>query len=195
LLIEELTEMVGKNSFCQGDSGCCASLTQLASEAPKKKGKTIVIDFLYLDNETCGPCTGTESSIDEAIADVSSVLSSTGVEVVVNRILIENEEMAVNHRFASSPTVRINGRDIALEEEEAICPSCGDIAGEEVTCRVWTWNGENHSSLPKGLLIDAILSSIYGGGADDKADEEASEAEYVLPENIRRFFVGKGCCR
>lgn len=175
---------------CSDNSSCCTPVTIEVSK-PAEEARTLAIDFLYLDNETCGPCTGTESSLNEALNDVAAVLSSTGIKVKVNSIFIENEDLAKIHRFLSSPTIRINGHDLALNIEEESCPSCSQIAGEEISCRVWKWHGKTYSIPPKGMITEAILSYIYGSNTGGTISVESEE--YVLPDNLKRFFAGKGC--
>ncbi len=68
-----------------------------------EEGKKIIIDFLYLDLYICTRCQGTDEGLDKAIEDVAAVLKLTGIEVVVNKIHIINKEMAIQHKFVSSP--------------------------------------------------------------------------------------------
>ena len=123
---------------CQGDcSACCPSYEQgKPGGAGGKNIKNIVIDFMYLDLEVCDRCRETESVLEEAVMGVAKVLEMTGAEVVINKIHIDSEEKAVQHRFESSPTVRVNGRDIQLEVKESLCESCGELCGDQVDCRV-----------------------------------------------------------
>ena len=78
-------------------------------------------------------CQGTEDSLEEAIEDVAKVLELAGAEVVVNKIHIDSKEKAIQYRFESSPTIRINGKDIQLEIKESLCESCVDCAGMKWT--------------------------------------------------------------
>jgi len=71
-----------------------------------------VIDFLYLDLSVCTRCQGTDQSLEDALAEVSGLLGAAGAEVIVNKINVTSEELAIQHRFVSSPTIRVNGRDI-----------------------------------------------------------------------------------
>ena len=193
--------MVNKNSIssesscCSCDPGCC--------DTPKETGvkkRRIVIDFLYLDLSICTRCQGTDTSLDEALAEVSKVLEATGFEVDVNKINVTTEELAVEHKFVSSPTIRVNGRDIQMEVEESLCESCGDLCGEEVDCRVWVYQGKEYTVPPKAMIIEAILKEIYGGN-----DNKQAEQEYIMPENLKRFYAavnqknkdmktGNSCC-
>lgn len=157
------------------------------SKIMKKKRKKIIIDFLFLDLSICTRCQGTESSLEEAIKDVAKVLELAGIEVVVNKIHIDSKEKAIQYRFESSPTIRINGNDIQLEMRESLCESCGDLCGDEVDCRVWVYKGKEYNVPPKAMIIDAILREVY---SDKKAqlNNRVGKEAYQLPENLRRFF-------
>jgi hypothetical protein len=88
--------------------------------------------------------------------------------------------------FVSSPTIRLNGRDIQLDVRENLCESCGDLCGEDMDCRVWVYQGKEYSTPPKAMIIDAILREVYGGAAMAPQTPPKIEA---LPENLRRFFA------
>lgn len=164
---------------CGCGAGCCAS----QAEEPEGK-RQIIIDFLYLDVEVCTWCKGTEDSLNGALNDVSAVLSASGVEVIVNRIHVDSEEKAERLRFASSPTIRVNGRDIQLEGKESKCESCGDLCGDEVDCRVWLYQGKEYTSPPKAMIIDAILREVYA----QRTTAEAATEKFVVPDNLKKFF-------
>ena len=179
--------MVNKNggisplsSCCSCEPGCC--------DAPKDtemEKRRIVIDFLYLDLSVCTRCQGTDSNLDEALAEISKVLEATGVEVVVNKINVTTEELAIQHRFVSSPTIRVNGNDIQMEVKESLCESCGDLCGDEVDCRIWVYQGKDYTVPPKAMIIEAILKEIYGGSKGFSSIMQ----DYVMPENLRHFYA------
>ncbi len=131
---------------------------------------------------------GAENALMEAVAGVAKVLELAGVEVVVNKIHIDSEERAVQHRFESSPTIRINGKDIQLETRESLCESCGELCGDEVDCRVWVYNGREYNVPPKAMIVEAMLKEIYGGGLEGAGKGE-KEKEYRMPENLKKFFA------
>ncbi|MGE5579934.1 MAG: DUF2703 domain-containing protein [Bacillota bacterium] len=167
---------------CSCGPSCCASPSE--SQVTRKG---VVIDFLYLDLSVCTRCQGTDDSLDEALSEIERVLKATGKEVVVNRINVTTEELAVKHRFVSSPTIRVNGRDIQMEVKETLCESCGDLCGDEVNCRVWVYQGEEYDVPPKAMIIEAVLREVYGG----QDDRRPAQQDYVLPENLRRFYAAK----
>lgn len=171
--------MINDSGCCSCGSGCC--------DAPKDvvlEKKFITIDFLFLDVSVCTRCQGADASLDEALSEVSKVLKATNVEVEVNKINVINEELAVQHKFISSPTIRVNGRDIQMDIKESLCESCGDLCGDEVDCRVWFYKGVEYTVPPKAMIIEAILKAVYRGDEGDKS----AEKEYILPDNLKHFY-------
>ena len=181
------------------------SVTTLVAPVESSAGRPrIAIDFMYLDLDVCTRCRGTDANLGTALAEVESLLGAAGGEVVVRRTLVESEEQAWALGFVSSPTIRVNGRDIALESRESRCESCEACAcNGTVECRVWVWRGEEHTEAPTAMIVDAILREVYGG-ARQLGPEPAAVAD--VPENLKRFFEGKarqarppaaavsGCC-
>lgn len=161
--------------------------------------KTLNLDFLYLDNQVCDRCRGTETALDEALERLQPVLAVTGDRVEVRRHHVTSAEQAERLGMRSSPTVLINGRDAAGRIEETSCGGCSDLAGGTgVSCRAWTHEGEQSEIAPVGLLVDAMLRALYQG------DEALGpRADGSLPDNLRTFFEnvgaggacsGAGCC-
>lgn len=172
---------INNSSCCSCAPGCCVSIPDNAVLDKKR----LVIDFLYLDLSVCTRCQGTDNTLDEALAEVSKVLEATGTEVVLNKINVNTEELAVAYKFKSSPTIRVNGHDIQIEVRESLCESCGDLCGDEVYCRVWVYQGNEYTVPPKAMIIEAILKEVYGGNRGD----DATEQEYVMPDNLKYFYA------
>ena len=103
-------------SCCSCGSSCCQ---------PEQAKKEVIIDFLYLDLSVCERCQGAESSLEEALREVAKVLEATGTEVKVNKININTKELAEEYKFLSSPTIRVNGRDIQMEFKESLSNLAG----------------------------------------------------------------------
>ena len=159
----------------------------IAKQAPKS-AQQLTIDFLYLDLTSCTRCRGTDRSLEAGLAAASDLLAAAGVEVGVRKVHIQSEAEARAWRFVSSPTIRINGSDIALELRESSCGSeaCTDGCGEHIACRVWTFGNREYTEPPVELIVDAVLRHVYG-----LPTEQAADRPYQLPENLSRFFAGQ----
>jgi hypothetical protein len=171
-----------------------------AAAQPTLSPRTLRIEFLFLDLTTCTRCRGADGSLDAALEVVEATLAAAGVEVEVDKVLVASAAQARALRFVSSPTIRVDGLDVALELRESSCGSeaCTDGCGEQIACRVWVWRGEEYTEPPVAMIVDAVLRGAYGGAL---ADTERPQSEaYVLPENLARFFAAKpapaktACC-
>ncbi len=164
------------NACCSCGSSCCE---------PQQEKKKVVIDFLYLDLSVCERCQGTESNLDSALNELSAVLQAAGYQVEVNKINITSPELAVKYEFLSSPTIRVNGRDIAMKVTETVCKDCGDLCGSDTVCRSWVYEGIEHSEPPKAMIVEAVLKEVF-----DSAEKPAAKEAYALPQNLAEFFAG-----
>lgn len=164
-----------------------------AKELPRQQNfspRQIDIEFLFLDLNTCTRCVGTNASLEIAIDSVKQVLMLTGAELNVNKVLIDSEEKAKAHHFFTSPTIRVNGRDIALETKESRCDSCTDLCGceEGTNCRIWVYKGQEYTEAPVAMIMEALLQEVYG--TSPKATKASSDYDEV-PENLQNFFAGQ----
>jgi hypothetical protein len=62
------------------------------------------VDVLYVADCPAHPA---------AVELVKQVLASEGVRADIHEVLVRGERMASELRFCGSPTIRINGRDVA----------------------------------------------------------------------------------
>ena len=147
----------------------------------------LAIDLLALDLDACGRCSGTAANLEAALAAVGPLLRQAGVEVAARKIVVKTADEAQQLRFESSPTIRINGRDIAGESRESSCRDCGELCGcsGQVDCRVWVWQGQEHLEAPSEMILDAILNAP----AQSDLACPATSQPFQLPENLRRFFA------
>lgn len=150
----------------------------------------IAIELFALDLNTCTRCTGTLANIQKAIEMIDQILEVTDVAVQVHEILVKSEDDARRHHFTTSPTVRINGRDIAFETMESQCDACTDLCGceEGTDCRVWLYKGEEYNEAPVGLIVEAILGEVLSAPIPTGSQPVAYED---VPENLQRFFAGQ----
>jgi hypothetical protein len=165
-------------------------MTKLKQDANRK---TVEIEFLFLDLETCQRCKDTDASLEAALNTVKSMLASAGVTVLMRKTLVDTEQRAVELGFVSSPTIRVNGKDIALELRESRCDTCADACGcdGEIDCRVWVWQGREYTEAPEPMIVDAILSAVYGGHEQAASKPAAGGLGGTAPENLKRFYVSK----
>ena len=100
-------------------------------------------------------------------------------------------EQARELQFVTSPTIRVDGRDISPEPLESECGADGCGCGPGASCRLWRYAGADHTAAPVGLIVDAILSALYAGPA--AADTPTA---YEVPDNLIRVLAGGrgGCC-
>ena len=157
--------------------------------------RSIAIDLLYLDLSTCQRCQGTDANLDRALQMVEHVVSATGTDVTVRKIRVDSLEQARELRFLSSPTIRVNGGDIAFEVLESECGSDACDCAPGASCRMWRYRGEEYSAAPVGLIVDVILAELYGGAS--RPDPVATP--YEAPDNLVRIFSqpasrAGGCC-
>jgi len=153
--------------------------------------RMINIEFLYIDLTVCTRCKGTDANLQEALSEVSRILEAAGADVSVRKILVESEAQAKALGFFSSPTIRINGKDIALEFRESRCESCEACAGGgPVNCRVWVFQGKEYTEAPTAMIVDAILREAYRDASSQKPSARTRKLREV-PDSLRRFFRGK----
>ena len=109
--------------------------------------------------------------------------------VMANQVEVPSmttREIAQQHRFLSSPTIRVNGRDICTKVAENDCGCCGEISGAQVDCRVFKYGGKIFEVPPKAMLANAVLSAIFRSDIDVEQDQI-----FTMPENLTRFYNGK----
>lgn len=160
---------------CLDPKACCAS----PSATPLR------LDAFYLDAVVCERCRNTLSSLDEALELLRPILDLAGIPLTVHRVHIDSLALAKRHRFVSSPTVRVNGVDVAEGLTENECLQCGDLCGDHVTCRTFTYRGKVTTELPVGLIVEAVLRAWLA------PVPTPSLPPYEVPENLKRFFHAK----
>ena len=165
-------------------TGCCRDI--------KKTKKVIKVEYLYLDINTCERCIGTDTVLEHVLKELSGAFKLAGYSIVYKKVQIKTAEMAQVYRFLSSPTIRVNGRDICASVQENNCGCCGDIAGTQVNCRVFSYNGKKYEVPPKEMLAQRILKMAF-----QPQLPSLHIRKYVLPKNLKNFFDGKQqkCCQ
>ena len=132
--------------------------------------KVVVIEYLYLDLNTCESCVRTEKVLESMLEDLRHAFKIAGYDLEYHKVLIETAEMAIAYRFLSSPTIRVNGRDICNYVKENNCGCCEDIDGTPLAEMI-------AEEIIKWALIPKLPSFLLD--------------EYVLPDDLKKFFDGK----
>lgn len=142
------------------------------------------IDYLCLDLSVCDRCQGTDKRVEAAIEQLRDVMDMAGYRLEMRTGLILNDELAVEHKFKSSPTVRVNGVDICPEAIENPCDCCKDLSDYDVTCRQFEFNGKLYEVPPTAYVVKRILEIVFGS-------EQPSDEPYEIPVNIKGFLDGR----
>lgn len=163
-----------KPDACECAGGCAAE-------------KQVLVEYLYLDLNTCERCIGTDLELVEVLDILTPALRLAGYDVQYKKVEMSTAELAREHRFLSSPTIRVNGRDIGGPVKENDCGCCSDISGTDVECRVWESEGQTYEVPPKELLAEEILRTVFSESTFDCGCDS-----YTMPENLETFYTGKG---
>jgi hypothetical protein len=161
-------------------------MTVPATTAPTR---TLEIEFLFLDLATCTRCRATDATLLEAVERTRPALDALGVAVNVTKTLVASEAQARTLGFVSSPTIRINGVDIAGELVESACDSCSEscACNGGVDCRDWLWQDQRSHEPPLGLIVEAIMR--HAGGIDPASATSSPAGSGSVPANLRRYFA------
>lgn len=177
--VGEDTGWTPPNGQRAAEEACC-SCGEAASE------RKIVVEYLYLDLQTCNRCIETDKVLDEVMLTLTPALKLAGFEVAYHKVEMETEELATQYQFLSSPTIRVNGLDICQSVVENRCGCCSDFSGTNVDCRVFEYNGATYEVPPKEMLAETILQTVFG-----QTKSGCCCVGYELPENLKDFFEGK----
>jgi NAD-dependent dihydropyrimidine dehydrogenase PreA subunit len=161
-------------------------VTECGNEDDYTKPKTVQVEYLYLDLNTCERCIGTDQELREVLLTLSPALALAGYAIEYRKVEMTTRELAMQHRFLTSPTIRVNGCDICATVAENDCGCCGEISGTQVDCRVFEYDGETFEVPPKAMLAESILSVVFGNQT-----EIQPQGGYTMPENLRSFYEGK----
>ncbi len=145
---------------------------------------SINLEYLYLDVSVCTRCQGSDLNLEEAVETLKSKYPSQ--EIDLDKIHINTIDVALEQKFVSSPTIRINGQDLPVEFKENNCDSCGDFCGDNVDCRIWVHDGVEYESAPTQMIVDLVSQYI-----DGRLELEAVDTTYSIPENVIHFFAAR----
>lgn len=151
--------------------------------------RQLQIDFLFLDLDSCTRCRATDATLLEAIERTRPALDAASVAVSMTKTLVYNKTQARQLGFVSSPTIRIDGIDIAGELVESACDTCSEACACDggVDCRDWIYHGERSTEPPVGLIVEAIMRHAVGTESGGSSPPRPEPRE--VPENLRQYFA------
>lgn len=121
-----------------------------------------------------------------------------GIELRYRQVVVQTAEEAKKYGLLTSPTIRLNGRDIAQDIRESLCESCGDLTDNntKVDCREWHYRGKVYPAAPLPLLLESIMGAMV---KIDETTPVVPSSFDELPENLQRYFDnkkgrGSSCC-
>lgn len=175
-----------------GDSAEDIEKESLSSETNTEQmsRKILQVDLLVIDLNTCKRCVPTGDQLKVAVNLLTPVAEILGIDLRYHEIVVQTPEEAKDHALFSSPTIRLNGRDIAQDIRESECESCGDLTlnNTSVDCREWHYRGKVYPAAPVPLLIEAIMGSMLN---IDEISMVVPTPLEELPENLQRYFDNK----
>ena len=193
--VGEDTGWTPPNGSTVSEEACCSCGCGETSEKDEENSpcgcgvvsaKKLLIEYMYLDLQTCDRCIGTDNVLDEVMMIVTPAFQLAGYTVEYNKIEMDTAETAEKYKFMSSPTIRVNGRDICTSVKENSCGCCSDISGTDVDCRVFEYSGVTYEVPPKEMLAGVVFKTVFG-----QENSACSCGGYELPENLKEFFEGK----
>ncbi|MGB2645150.1 MAG: hypothetical protein WBG02_20470 [Candidatus Acidiferrum sp.] len=88
-----------------------------------------------------------------AVKLAKDVLAAEGITTEVNEVLVRDEQMASELKFPGSPTIRIDGRDVAGEPKTA--------KNFALSCRIYP--GSKQIGLPPAEIVHRAVSEARQG--------------------------------
>lgn len=120
---------------------------------PGEEQRTVAIDLLFGDLESCGRCMDAAINLEVALGALEGVLGTTGTRVAVRRTHVRSTAQAKELGVLSSPTIRVNGRDVELGSSKGACggSGCGCGCAPGIAC-----GGE----APVHVIVDAVVAAL-----------------------------------
>jgi len=158
--------------------------------------RQLIVELLVIDLQTCARCVPTDAQLKKAVKILEPTAEALGIDLVQMTTVVKSREEALRRALHSSPTIRINGLDIAQDIRESRCESCAEIvgAGASVDCREWHYKGSVYPAAPLPFLLESIMEAMLKVDSLSRIEPEPLDR---LPENLERFFSegpGRSCC-
>ncbi len=161
--------------------------------------KALNVDLLVIDLSACKRCVPTGDQLRSAVNLLAPVAEALEIDLRYHEIVVQTPAEAKENALVTSPTIRLNGRDIAQDIRESVCESCGDLTenNTSVDCREWHYRGKVYFAAPLPMLVEAIMGAMLN---IDELPLVVPAPLSELPENLERYFndkkqtAGSSCC-
>lgn len=152
--------------------------------------RVLNIELVVIDLTTCARCVPTGDQLENAVRLLAPAAEAMGIDLKYQAIVVQSEAEAKQHALVSSPTIRINGRDIAQDIRESVCESCGDLTENNtvVDCREWHYRGRVYSSAPLPMLLETIMTAMLNIDQEPPVTPAPLDE---LPENLKAYFQNR----
>lgn len=189
----------GQTSCCCQTSSCAEASKDISLSTPAKLGvkareslgnkKTLNIELLAIDLNTCQRCAPTSANLKTAVRLLTPVAEALGIQLNLQEIVVQTPEQAKKLALLSSPTIRINGQDIAQDIRESECESCAELTQNKIpiNCREWHYQGRVYFAAPLPLLLEAIMKAMLNIDKPPVVPLPLAK----LPENLQKYFKNK----
>jgi len=136
---------------------------------------TLSIEFIEVAmlpeaRSSCSACDTVRARLETAVGTLSPAFAALGLEPRVEEKVVRTAEEATRLQVRASPTIRIEGVELAPEHR-----------GEDGELRIWRWKDEEHSSPSQGLLVAALIDGARSG--------ESEASSYELPDYLARHLA------
>jgi hypothetical protein len=186
------SESQAVSSSQRGSSAVDVEKESFSSETNKEQmsRKVLNVDLLAIDLNTCKRCVPTGDQLKVAVNLLAPVAEVLGIDLRHHEIVVQTPAEAKVHALLSSPTIRLNGRDIVHDIRESECESCGDLTinNMSIDCREWHYRGKVYPAAPVPLLVEAIMGAMLN---IDEGSPVVPASLEELPENLQRYFDNK----
>lgn len=192
------SEVTGCGCGCSSSSSCGTpnhiTAVDLGAQRSEPRETPVIrkvlnVDLLVIDLNICQRCVPTGDQLKNTVRLLAPVADALGIELRYREVVVQTPEQAKENALLSSPTIRLNGRDVAPDIQESKCVSCGDLTNSNtsVDCREWHYRGKVYSAAPLPLLIESIMSAMLNMDMPPVVPTPLEE----LPENLQRYFNDK----
>ena len=191
-----------RSKGCGCGDGCCGPSSPDATDGAsvvRPKAKSLDVELLVIDLNVCARCVPTGDQLRAAIELVRPAADAMRIGITYRETIVQTPEEAKARALLSSPTIRINGRDIQQDIRESECESCGDLTegGAKIDCREWHYRGQVYAAAPLPFLVETLMDALTR--VDEMSPVTPAPLE-ALPDNLVTYFdnrktgSGSGCC-